>query len=142
MGLVVVMYCMGRWQSENRAIVDQGLRAKEFIIALDQNRIEDIQFRLKDDLSVAAYNSYTPLSFGPDLWQKSLPKERISVSFEKSASAPKKHVPNQPTTLLIQPPPNPPTALNPEPTNQTQEPTEATTPVESTSSETKPSSTP
>ena len=129
MGLIVGLYCMGRWQSENRAIVHQGLRAKEFVLALNQNRIEDIQYRLKDDLSVAAYNSYTPLSFGPDLWQKPLPKERISISFQEPETVHKNLLPKQPTTQFIQSPPANPTAPNPEPVNQAQETTETTNPV-------------
>jgi len=133
---------MGRWQSENRAIVHQGLRAKEFVLALNQNRIEDIQYRLKDDLSIAAYNSYTPLSFGPDLWQKPLPKERISISFQEPETAHKDLLPKQTATQFIQSPPANPTApnpepVNPEPANQAQVTTEATNAVVSSSSETK-----
>jgi hypothetical protein len=100
LGLIVGCYSIGRWHSENRELIYQTVRAREFAIAINENRIDDIQYRLQDDLSIAAYNSYTRFSFGPDLWQKPLPQEPIQVTFNKVLR-------HAPTNQLHKTPPTP-----------------------------------
>ncbi len=88
MALFIGLYCIGRMHGENRELINRALRAKEFAKALNENRIDDIEYRLQDDVKVCAYNSFTSLSFGPNLWQRQLPQEKIAISFKKRETHP------------------------------------------------------
>ncbi|MES2308858.1 MAG: hypothetical protein V4507_08365 [Verrucomicrobiota bacterium] len=98
-GIIVACYIAGRWQGENRELVHRALRAKEFASAINENRIDDIQYRLQDDANVAAYNSYNQFSFGPDLWQPALPHGPIQVTFNKTLA----HAPTNGATPTLTP---------------------------------------
>ncbi len=86
--LIIGLYCVGRMHSENREQISRALRAKEFVSALNEKRIEDIEYRLQEDLKVCAYKSFTSLSFGPNLWQSPLPQEKITIFLEKEQDKP------------------------------------------------------
>lgn len=154
--LMIGVYSIGRWQSENRELLNRALRAKEFSKALKENRIGDIEYRLQDDINVCTYNSYTAFSFGPDLWQKPLPQEKISFALNaeenSTTSSPKTvdsthapQTPSKPKTTFIS---ETPASSSSEPQNTKEEASAekaeapATPPPEESPSESKPASTP